>query len=40
MIKKFAGYSTFMKNNFSHQKLIDLRFEGQIIVKDVYRERL
>jgi POTRA domain, FtsQ-type/Cell division protein FtsQ/DivIB, C-terminal len=40
MIKKFAGYSTFMKDNFSHQKLIDLRYEGQIVVKDAYRERL
>ena len=40
MIKKFAGYSTFMKDQFSSQKLIDLRYEGQIIVKDGYKEQL
>ena len=40
MIKKFAGYSTFMKDHFSAQKLIDLRYDGQIIVKDGYREQL
>jgi cell division protein FtsQ len=40
MIKKFASYSTFMKDHFSAQKLIDLRYEGQIIVKDGYKEQL
>lgn len=40
MIKKFADYSTFMKDHFSAQKLIDLRYEGQIIVKDGYKEQL
>ncbi|MCI0416228.1 FtsQ-type POTRA domain-containing protein [bacterium] len=40
MIKKFADYSTFMKDHFSNQKLIDLRYEGQIIVKDGYKEQL
>jgi cell division protein FtsQ len=40
MIKKFASYSTFMKDHFSAQKLIDLRYEGQIIVKDGYKEEL
>ena len=40
MIKKFASYSTFMKDHFSTQKLIDLRYEGQIIVKDGYKEQL
>jgi cell division septal protein FtsQ len=40
MIKKFADYSAFMKDHFSNQKLIDLRYEGQIIVKDGYKEQL
>ena len=40
MIKKFADYSTFMKDHFSRQKLIDLRYKGQIIVKDGYKEQL
>ncbi len=40
MIKKFADYSTFMKDHFSNQKLIDLRYEGQIVVKDGYKEQL
>lgn len=40
MIKKFADYSTFMKDHFSNQKLIDLRYERQIIVKDGYKEQL
>ena len=40
MIQKFAKYSTFMKDHFSSQKLIDLRYDGQIIVKDGYREQL
>lgn len=40
MIKKFADYSTFMKDHFSNQKLIDLRYDGQIIIKDGYKEQL
>ncbi len=40
MIRKFAEFSDFMKLQFSDQKLIDLRYEGQIIVKDAYREQL
>jgi cell division septal protein FtsQ len=40
MIKKFAGYSTFMKDHFSAQKMIDLRYDGQIIVKGGYKEQL
>jgi hypothetical protein len=40
MIRKFANYSGFMKENFSQQKLIDLRYDGQIVVKDAYREQL
>lgn len=40
MIKKFAEYSTFMKDHFSAQKIIDLRYDGQIIVKNGYKEQL
>jgi cell division protein FtsQ len=40
MIKKFAEYSTFMKDHFSTQKIIDLRYDGQIIVKNGYKEQL
>jgi hypothetical protein len=40
MIRKFANYSGFMKDNFSAQKLIDLRYDGQIVVKDAYKEQL
>jgi hypothetical protein len=40
MIRKFANYSGFMKDNFSAQKLIDLRYNGQIVVKDAYKEQL
>jgi POTRA domain-containing FtsQ-type protein/cell division protein FtsQ len=40
MIRKFANYSGFMKDNFSSQKLIDLRYDGQIVVKDAYKEQL
>jgi cell division septal protein FtsQ len=40
MIRKFSNYSGFMKDNFSTQKLIDLRYDGQIVVKDSYKEQL
>jgi|GEM_PF-5112856 len=40
MIRKFANYSGFMKEHFSTQKLIDLRYDGQIVVKDAYKEQL
>jgi hypothetical protein len=40
MIRKFANYSGFMKDNFSAQKIIDLRYDGQIVVKDAYKEQL
>jgi hypothetical protein len=40
MIRKFSNYSGFMKENFSRQKLIDLRYDGQIVVKDAYKEQL
>jgi cell division protein FtsQ len=40
MIKKFLAYSEVVKKSFSGVKVIDLRYQGQIILKDVYREQL
>ena len=40
MIKKFLVYEDFMQKNFPDQKLIDLRYEDQIILKDTYKETL
>lgn len=40
MVKKFLTYSDFIKNNFSNARLIDLRYQEQIVVKDSYREQL
>jgi cell division protein FtsQ len=40
MVRKYMAFSDFVKRNYSNVKLIDLRFRGQIIVKDAYREQL
>lgn len=40
MVKKFLRYSEVVKRSFSDAKLIDLRYQGQIILKDVYKEQL
>jgi cell division septal protein FtsQ len=40
MIKKFINYSDFIKKNFGDARLIDLRFQEQIVLKDTYREQL
>jgi cell division septal protein FtsQ len=40
MIKKFIQHSEMIKQNFSHSKWVDLRYQGQIIVKDSYKEQL
>jgi cell division protein FtsQ len=40
MIQKFVANSEFVKRNFANMKLVDLRYRGQIILKDIYREQL
>jgi POTRA domain, FtsQ-type/Cell division protein FtsQ len=40
MIKKFMTYSDFVKKNFGDARLIDLRYQEQIVLKDTYREQL
>ena len=40
MIKKFMAYSDFVSKNFPNQKMIDLRYGDQIILKNSYKEQL
>jgi hypothetical protein len=40
MIQKFIDNSEVVKNNFTNVKVVDLRYQGQIILKDTYREQL
>lgn len=40
MIKTFMNYSDFVQKNFGDQKLIDLRYKGQIVLKAAYKEQL
>jgi hypothetical protein len=40
MIRKFIDNSEVVKNNFTNVKVVDLRYQGQIILKDTYREQL
>ena len=40
MIKKFIDYSEVVKKNFSDVKVVDLRYQSQIILKHTYREQL
>ncbi len=40
MIQKFLTYMDFIKKNFSDQKIIDLRYKDQIVLKGAYREQL
>lgn len=40
MIHKFIAYQDFVKKNFGAQKLIDLRYQDQIVVKSAYQEQL
>lgn len=40
MIKKFIDYSDVVKKNFSDVKVVDLRYQSQIILKHTYREQL
>jgi cell division protein FtsQ len=40
MIKKFIQHADLVKNNFSSLKWIDLRYQGQIILKHSYKEQL
>ena len=40
MIQKFIAYSEVVKKNFTNVKVVDLRYQGQIILKDTYREQL
>ena len=40
MIQKFITYSEVVKKNFTNVKVVDLRYQGQIILKDTYREQL
>jgi cell division septal protein FtsQ len=40
VIKTFMSYADFVKKNFGDQKLIDLRYQGQIILKAAYKEQL
>lgn len=40
VVKTFMSYADFVKKNFGNQKLIDLRYQGQIILKAAYQERL
>jgi cell division septal protein FtsQ len=40
MIKKFIDYSDVVKKNFSDVKVVDLRYQNQIILKHTYREQL
>jgi cell division septal protein FtsQ len=40
MIQKFIDYSEVVKENFTNVKVVDLRYQGQIILKDTYREQL
>lgn len=40
MIRTFMTYADFVKKTFAGQKLIDLRYRGQIILKTAYQERL
>lgn len=40
MVRKFLTYNDFMQKNFPNQKLIDLRYEDQIVLKNAYKEQL
>ena len=40
MIQKFIDNSEVVKTNFTNVKVVDLRYQGQIILKDTYREQL
>ena len=40
MIRKLIRHSDFVNRNFAGQKLIDLRYQDQIILKNAYREQL
>lgn len=40
MIKKFIQHADLVKNNFSSLKWIDLRYQGQIVLKHSYKEQL
>jgi len=40
MIKKFIDYSELIKKNFTDVKVVDLRYQSQIILKHSYREQL
>ncbi len=40
MIRKLLTYMDFIKNNFSGQKIIDLRYKDQIVLKSAYQEQL
>ncbi|MCI0441714.1 FtsQ-type POTRA domain-containing protein [bacterium] len=40
MIQKFITYSEVVKKNFTNVKVVDLRYQGQIVLKDTYREQL
>lgn len=40
MIKKFLAYSELVKRNFNGLKVVDLRYQDQIILKDLYKEQL
>lgn len=40
MIKKFIQHADLVKKNFSSLKWIDLRYQGQIILKHSYKEQL
>ena len=40
MIRKLIHYADFLKANFANQKVIDLRYEDQIILKNGYKEQL
>lgn len=40
MVRKFLNYADFMEKNFPNQKLIDLRYEDQIVLKNAYKEQL
>jgi len=40
MIRKFLAHMDFVKKNFSSQKIIDLRYKDQIVLKNAYQEQL
>jgi len=40
MIKKCLDHLEFIQTNFANQKLVDLRYEGQIVLKHSYKQEL